>query len=404
MKAVGIIVEYNPFHNGHLYHIQKAKELTDADTVVAVMSGPFLQRGEPAIVSKWLRTEMALENGVDIVIELPYIFATQHAEIFAKGAVALLESLKCDYLCFGSESGDLDSFIDTYQLLNENRPSLDVLIKRFVQLGNSYAKSMFLAFEELIKNEQKKYLDLSKPNNILGLEYVKAVCSTNSNIKLVTIPRKNANYHDEHFTSDTIASATSIRKELFTMTHTTDCIQSYVPLATSHLLNKYYEEYSIYHHWENYWPFLKFRLLQISREDLKNIYEVEEGLENRLLSYVKKAHSFEHFLSLVKTKRYTWTRLQRLCLHILTNTNKQDIRNNLTPSYIRLLGSTSSGRLYLKEKKKIFTLPIVSKLSAFDNTAIQMDIKAASVYALGVPLQHQQNLLDAEYRQPPIIK
>ncbi|PKG22145.1 nucleotidyltransferase [Niallia nealsonii] len=403
MKAVGVIVEYNPLHNGHLYHIQKAKELTNADIVIAVMSGPFLQRGEPAVVSKWHRADMALQHGIDLVIELPYAFATQHAEIFAYGAVRLLDSLRCDYICFGSESGDIQSFYNAYSLLEENKTNYEQWLKAFMTEGNSYPKAASLAFLQLTE-KKTAMLDLSKPNNMLGFQYVKAVCSLKLAIQLVTIARKDANYHDTYFSSETIASATSIRKQLFDAKSGIETITSYIPTHTNAILQAFQMEYGVYMQWENYWPYLKFRLLQIKANELSGIYEVEEGLEHRLLASIQKADSFHHFLTLVKTKRYTWTRLQRICTHVLTNTKKTDIKEMSEPTYIRLLGSTASGRLYLKEKKKNFLLPVVSKLSSFQNQQIALDSKAAAIYSLGAPLSFQQKLTKLEYSQPPIMK
>jgi len=403
MKAVGVIVEYNPLHNGHLYHIQKAKELTNADIVIAVMSGPFLQRGEPAVVSKWHRAAMALEHGIDLIIELPYMFAVQHAEIFAYGAVTLLDSLRCDYICFGSESGNIQLFNDAYSLLEDNKLNYNQAVKAFMEEGNSYPKSASLAFLQLSKGKTAM-LDLSKPNNMLGFQYIKAAHLNKLAVKLVTIARKDANYHDTDFSSETIASATSIRKKLFDAEDGREAIKPYIPAYTNTLLQSFQMEYGRYMQWENYWPYLKFRLLQASAAELSGIYEVEEGLEHRLLAKADKADSLHHFLTLVKTKRYTWTRLQRICTHILTNTKKTDIKKMSEPTYIRLLGSTKTGRLYLKEKKKTFSLPVISKLSSFHNEQIDLDIKAAAIYSLGAPLSFQQNLAKLEYSQPPIMK
>ena len=172
MKVVGVIVEYNPFHHGHAYHIKKAKEMTDADVVIAAMSGDFLQRGEPALVSKWTRTEMALLGGIDLVFELPYAFAVQKADTFANGAVSLLGAAGCDTICFGSESGTIDDFYQTYHFLNKNQALYNEGIQKYIELGNSYPKSLSLAFQELSPSDN--LLDLTKPNNILGFQYVRA--------------------------------------------------------------------------------------------------------------------------------------------------------------------------------------------------------------------------------------
>ncbi|HAF0292610.1 TPA: nucleotidyltransferase, partial [Salmonella enterica subsp. enterica serovar Typhimurium var. 5-] len=261
MKAVGVVVEYNPFHNGHLFHLQQAKKQSNADIAIAVMSGNFLQRGEPALVSKWARTNMALAAGVDIVFELPYRFATQHAEIFAEGAVSILSAAGCSTLCFGSESGDLDSFMKTIEFLDKNNEHFQEYIKAFTSQGYSYPKSISLSFQSLSPSLDT-YIDISSPNNILGLHYIQAIIRQKSNMKPDTITRKSAGYHDEHFSSETIASATSIRKALFGEGREIDAIQRLVPRSTFEELSMYMREYGGFHSWESYWPLLRYKLLQ----------------------------------------------------------------------------------------------------------------------------------------------
>jgi predicted nucleotidyltransferase len=402
MKAVGLIVEYNPFHNGHSYHLQAAKAATKADVVVAVMSGNFLQRGEPALVSKWFRTRMALLNGVDIVFELPYRFAVQKAETFANGAVSILDAAGCDSLCFGSESGDIGSFFRTIDFLEEHKKQYDENIHNFMKTGVSYPKALSLSFQQLADSNQ--LLDLAKPNNILGFQYVKAVRQQKSAVKPITIPRKNADYHDEHFASETIASATSIRKTLFDPVAGKPSINQYVPEHTSHLLREYSNHYGNFHQWENYWIYLQFRLIQCTPEELRTIYEVEEGLENRLLAAAVQSNSFKEFMEKIKTKRYTWTRLQRICIHILTNAKKTEMAMvEEKASYLRLLGMTSSGKEYLNKMKTHFSLPLVSKLSSCKQKEIALDIKASRIYSFGVPSHIRNEMLKQEYQQPPIF-
>jgi len=402
MKAVGIVVEYNPFHNGHLYHVQQAKEKSGADIVIAVMSGPFLQRGEPAIVSKWARTEMALKGGVNIVVELPYSFATQHASIFASGAVDILHSLGCDYICFGSESGNIQEFIQTFDYLQKNEALENEYIKQYVNEGYSYPKAKSFAIEQITSTISGQPLNLSTPNNILGYEYYKAVKKNHYPIELLTIARKQADYHDEYFSSETIASATSIRKEML-KEDSIQSIEPFIPGSTLHILQTYKDNYQVFHTWENYWSYLKFRLLQLTPRELASIYEVEEGLENRIIKYAKQADSFHHFMSLIKTKRYTWTRLQRICVHILTNTTKVEMSNLTKPAYIRLLGTSKMGRTYLKEKKKNILLPVISKLSSYQHHQLDLDIRASRIFAFGAPLSSQQELIDIDYKMPPIM-
>jgi predicted nucleotidyltransferase len=402
MRAVGLIVEYNPFHNGHAYHLQASKEAANADVVIAVMSGNFLQRGEPALISKWFRTKMALLNGVDLVIELPYNFATQKAETFANGAVSILEAIGCESLCFGSESGDISSFFQTNDYLRVQQKPYDEHIKQFMDTGVSYPKALSLAFQQLPDSE--KFLDLAMPNNILGFQYIKSIKQQKSSIRPMTVPRKNADYHDEHFASATIASATSIRKAIFSSEAGQSEIEQLVPEPTNQLLNEYYHEYGVFHRWENYWGYLQFRLIHCSPDELKGIYEAEEGLENRLIASALVSDSFHEFMQKIKSKRYTWTRLQRLCVHILTNAKKTEMdRSQEKATYLRLLGMTTTGKEYLNKRKTHFSLPLVSKLSSYKQKEIHLDIKAARIYALGVPSQLRNALLMQEYKQPPIF-
>lgn len=401
LKSAGIVVEYNPFHNGHAFHLHQTKETTNADVIIAVMSGNFLQRGEPALVSKFSRTKMALFAGVDIVVELPYPFATQKAEIFSNGAISILGALGCSAICFGSESGDEQAFLETIQFIIDNEEYYQRYIKQFVKEGFSYPKATSLAFQKL--NPVSSLVDLSKPNNILGYHYIKAIQHQGFLMKPYTIQRKNANYHDEDFASATIASATSIRKALFDQ-GSLEMIQSYVPDATFKQLVEFKNDYHTFIQWENYWPFLKYRLLNSSPEELRSIYEIEEGIEFRMISYAKKSESFYHFMQSIKTKRYTWTRLQRACLHILTNTKKEEMKKaSHTASYIRLLGMSQKGRKYLNEKKELIPIPVISKLSAAKEDLVHLDVKASNIYALGYPEEASQKLLMEEFSHPPIL-
>lgn len=398
MKAVGIVVEYNPFHNGHALHVKESKKTTDADLMIAVMSGNFLQRGEPALVPKWYRAKMALLNGVDIVVELPYSFATQKADTFAYGAISILDALGCKAICFGSESGNIDEFHDTLFFLEKKKEAYNEHIQSHLKKGVSYPKAQALAFQQL--SPPNNALDLSKPNNILGIQYVNAIQKIGSPMEAKTIVRKSAQYHDEHFNKDdSIASATSIRKAIFSHENWENYVSPYIPNTTLTVLKNYYDIFGHFQNWETYWPYLQFRLLQATPEELREIYEVEEGIEHRLISSAFTSTSFQQFMEKMKTKRYTWTRLQRICVHILVNVKKIEMKKRMEqPTYIRLLGMTIKGREYIRKNKKNFPLPLISKLSSFDSDDIKLDIQAAKIYGIIHP-----QLLKMEYRQPPII-
>jgi predicted nucleotidyltransferase len=402
MKSVGVIVEYNPFHNGHSYHLKAAKKMANADVVIAVMSGNFLQRGEPALVSKWYRTEMALRGGVDIVFELPYLFATQKAEVFANGAVSILDAVCCDTLCFGSENGDIQSFHKTIAFMENQQEVYEEKIREYIKTGVSYPKALSLSFDKLANTEE--LVDLSSPNNILGFQYMKSIKRQNSSLLPLTVKRKNADYHDKSFSSETIASATSLRKALFSDKHGESSIEKYIPEITKDLLKKYNQHFGVFHQWENYWPYLQFRILQSSPMELKEIYEVEEGIENRLIEAAIRSNSFHEFMEIVKTKRYTWTRLQRICTHILTNAKKNEMNSNQeTAHYLRLLGMSKNGKEYLNKMKAHFSLPLISKLSSFKSEEISLDIRAARIYSFGLSNSFKTELLNQEYKQPPIF-
>ncbi|WP_347269293.1 nucleotidyltransferase [Bacillus sp. TL12] len=381
MKASGIIVEYNPFHNGHAYHVQQTKKLTQSDITIAVMSGPFLQRGEPALVSKWYRTKMALAGGIDLVVELPYAFATQKAETFANGAISILDALGVSEICFGSEDGEVQNFYNTISLRQKENDTFNQLVQQFMDAGNSYAKATSQAFSHILSGVNT--VDMSQPNNILGLHYIEAILSQKSSIHAHTIERFASHYHDETFQDNHIASATSIRKQLFSNNDSFKTIYPFVPNDTASLLEYYKRTYHTLHCWENYFPFFKYKLLTMSSQELQHIYEIEEGLEHRILSKIYTASSFLTFMEALKTKRYTWTRLQRACTHILTNTTKEAMEKahieHHSP-YIRLLGMSQKGQTYISKHKKNLGLPLLTHTKTFKHPVLDIDRRANAVY------------------------
>ncbi|MEH6944897.1 nucleotidyltransferase [Bacillus sp. JJ722] len=404
MKAVGLIVEYNPFHNGHRYHVNQSKLQNDAEVVIAVMSGSFLQRGEPALVSKWTRAAMALKSGVDLVIELPYIYSTQHAEHFAFGAVTLLEALHCDTFCFGSENGSIESFFTKYEQMTKHAEQIDETIRIFTKKGNNYPKSVSLALEHLGLQKDGD-LDLTKPNNILGYQYVRTALKHNYRIQPTLINRIAAEYHDTQLPEGSIASATSIRKALFETDEQTNATKSFMPTYTYNELKNYVQTYDTLHQWENYWSLLQYKLISSSEEELEKIYEVEEGIQHRMKEAALVCSTFAEFIMKVKTKRYTLTRLQRICVHILTNAKKEQIKRCLTePAYLRVLGFTEKGRKYLNEKKKRVELPLISRIANIQHEALNFDIQASIIHALALPPKAQTAMIQREYQQPIIFK
>lgn len=383
MLIAGLVTEYNPFHNGHLYQLNTVRQTLRPDLIISVMSGDFVQRGEPAIVSKWDRTRMALQAGVDLIIELPYIFSVGKADIFASGAVSALDRLGASHLFFGSENGRIEPFFRTLSLIEENKKRYNQALMEALKEGMSYPNAHAAAYRLLSSSTTGGGLvDLAQPNNSLGFHYIKALQKLRSAIIPVTIHRKESDHSDADFTDDTsIASARSIRSHLLSGESLTDLQNKIPPYVYSFLEMK--NKLQGFAGWETFFPFLKYRLLSSTAEQLSQIYEMEEGIEHRLLSCIGKAEHFHEFISSVKTKRYTWARLQRLSVHILTNTYKKEARQAAASGeipYLRLLGMDRKGQNYLAMIRKELQVPLIAKIRKHRDPLLDLDIKAASLY------------------------
>lgn len=399
MKACGLIVEYNPFHYGHLYHIQKAKELSGADCVIAIMSGSFLQRGEPAIIDKFYRAKAALKAGVDIVLELPYAYAVQSSTYFAHGAVLSLAKMGIHSLCFGSESGRIDEFLQSYSLVQKNEQFIKPAVKSYLNKGMAYPKAYQLAYQEQIQSSPP--LDITKPNNILGLSYVQTILDHQLPIEMLTIQRLKSDYHEQQITGK-IASATSIRRQLIEKDYINGPIQQTMPEDMVQLLKEYKEKTSLWHTWEKYFPFLHYRVMTMKEEKLQQIKGVDEGLENRIKETAKKATTFHHWMQAIKTKRYTWTRLQRMFVHILTNTTKKETINKHKIPYLRILGMSQTGRKYLNQTKKKIDVPLFTQLKRDPHPILKMEERATNAYYSILPAKTYHKMRKQEVT-PPIF-
>lgn len=402
MKACGLIVEYNPFHNGHLYHLNQSRSLSKADCIIAVMSGNFLQRGEPAIVDKWGRTKMALAQGVDLVVELPYPYAVQHSEYFSEGAIAILHKLQADFISFGSEHGQIEDFVHMEKWIKSNEELYNKALKEHLNTGLSYPMAHAKAHQAI--HPEVEALDLSKPNNILGRQYVKQILEQNTSITPLTIPRIANNYHDKKLNGP-ISSATSIRKELRQNKNWKDSITTSVPSTTLEAMQGYYDRTKEWHVWDNYFPFLINRILTSKMEDLQAIHGIKEGIENRIYQAAEQADNFEDFIQRIKTKRYTWTSLQRIFSHILTNTSKNEMDHLRKQSpEVRILGMNQTGRSYLNRLKKQeldFTLFTSSKPPYRYYHHVQR-VNHAYYSILSPAIRREMNL--QEYQAPIILK
>lgn len=378
MHTAGLITEYNPFHNGHQYHIEKTKEITGADYIVAVMSSNYVQRGTPAITDKFSRTEMALKNGVDLVIELPAMLAASSAEDFAAGAVSLLNGLGViDSLCFGSEAGDLQAITEIAQVLEQEPPQFRLLLQKYLKQGQPFPKARADALLQYLNLTDPAAMTdiLAAPNNILGIEYMKALIRTKSPIRPYTIRRRTAGYHDPDL-HETISSATAIRKLL------TDGIpnelDSQVPAETATILKKapllMPDDFS---------PLLSYALLTTPKEDLADYADVSGDLADRIYKYRIKPLSFTAMAEQLKTKQYTYTRISRSLLHIILKIKKDDIallKQQNYASYARILGFTERAKPLLKMIKKHSSLPVISKIAGNDDPLLIHEIFAAQLY------------------------
>ncbi|MBC1612595.1 nucleotidyltransferase [Listeria welshimeri] len=389
MKATGIVVEYNPFHNGHQLHLNKARELTKADVMIAVMSGSFVQRGEPAILPKWERTKMALAAGVDMVVELPVSFATQHATIFAEESVRILDALHVDALFFGSEHGVSEDFLTAAKTVVEHEASFNQAIQlALIDKKTSYARAYTEAFKQSFGTE---LLDVTKPNNILGFHYALAIQKQNPTISLQTMARIHAGYHDIEASHDQIASATAIRKLL--LAGNLEEASRYLPASSIEILKNYDGPFLS---WENYWALLKYRLIQAETDELEGIRNVSEGIQNRMQIAATKAQYFSDFIESMKTKRYSNARIQRTALQILLNA-----RNIPSAPYIRILGMNKTGQKYLSHHKKNISLPIVTTVSKAAPGLLEEDLRATNIYTLVKGLENYQA---GDFHIPPILK
>ena len=356
MKVCGIVSEYNPFHYGHRYHIQKTKELTHCDILINVMSGHFVQRGEAAIADKWSRAQQAVQEGCDIVIELPYPYAVQSADGFAYGAITSLSLAGVDSIVFGSETNDMDAL---KQLASQNIPK-------------DPTRSMAQSYEV-------------KSNDILGIAYLKALKDTS--ITPYTIQRTN-DYHDLEV-SDSIASASAIRHHFMNG----EDIEHLTPMS-----NQLMKEVEMNH----YFPYLQTLLLTMEPNALSNIFLMEEGLENRMIECAKESTSMKSFVDCCISKRYTRSRIQRTLVHLLTQTSKQMIGDLPKLSHIRILAFNDTGRTYLKELKQRDTR-IASKFNQIPASYRTLDLKAAAAYGIPFSPQERLALLKKEVSSPLLV-
>ena len=376
MNVLGLIVEYNPFHNGHKYHLEESLRMTKASHVMALMSGDFVQRGTPAFTDKWIRTKMALDSGVNLVLELPALFAFQDAGGFAAGAVNILErSGICDHLVFGSESGDIDLLKETAKILVENEYTLSEIEEKYMKKGFSHPNARKYALNELLEHSGKTgVLDvLSSSNDILGLEYLKALKKIRSRISATCIKRIGSSYHNADILEN-LSSATAIRKEFYQGEILK--IKENVPQTVWNILNDK-DFRRITPNLDDFETTILNKFRALTRDHIKRYYGFTEGLDLRFSNFSMTTKTLDELLLTVKTKRFTYTRLQRLLLYFLFELTVSEVKEaqEYGPKYLRVLGFDEKGRELLAKMKNTSQLPIISTPSTYNKTYMKYEKK-----------------------------
>ncbi|MBU3091612.1 nucleotidyltransferase [Clostridium sp. CM028] len=388
MNISGIIVEYNPLHNGHVYHINKTKELTNCDALICVMSGNFTQRGIPSSIDKWTKTKMALNNGVDLVIELPTIYSVSSADFFSFGAVSLLNSLGVvDNICFGSEHGNINDLYNISNILLQEPIEFKSLLKTYLSKGITYPLARSNALYDYLMNSKLDISDLlldnclNSPNNILGIEYCKSLIKLKSSITPYTLKREGASYNSDLLHNE-FSSATAIRKflkENGSLIKLAGHIPSSVLTELQNLYSKNYE----FTFEDSMFPYIKHKSAT-SKNSLVNLPDVSEGLDNRIISSLQNSLSYSSALANIKSKRYTYTRISRILCQYFIGFDSFDTKKlrSMPCPYARILGFNSNGKSILKSIKSNSSIPLYTKIPKKCNDTMQLDTQSTRAYSI----------------------
>lgn len=376
MNVIGIIAEYNPFHLGHLYQINKIKEMYKDSIIIAIVSSSFTQRGDVSILNKWDKARITLDNGIDLVIELPYFYAGQSSDIFAKGAVTILNYLGIDTLVFGMESDDINN-LKLMADIQLNDKNYNNIVKEYLSNGYNYPTALSKAIKDILN------LDIYLPNDLLALSYIKQVKLINNNINVIGIKRTN-DYHGKEITSN-IVNASLIREQF---KNNLD-ISNYIP---SYDTNKLYNV-SV----NDFYPLLKYQILN-NINNLDKFLTVDEGIDNRIKKYIKNSNNWNELVNNIKTKRYTYNKINRMLMHILFNLTKYESKN-IVIDYVRVLGFNSKGRSYLNKIKKNKDINIVTNYKDGISKLFDLENRVNNIYAIIV----DNKLIYEEYSHNPII-
>lgn len=386
---LAVVSEYNPFHNGHLKHLLLSKKMTRADFAIAIISGNFTQRGDVSIVDKWVKAETALRAGFDIVLELPTVYSISSAENFADGAVKILDTLGIvDYLSFGSELGDIATLNDLANILYKEPRELSILINEYLKTGISFPSAREMALTQYLGNQEKYKRALTSPNNILGIEYLKALKKRKSTIRPLTIQREYSD-HNSNAVKKGMASSTAIR----TLLEKGKPIHTLVPYDTYELIKEKMEEDKLLFGLKTFEKEIIYTLRRMTLPEIASLPDVSEGLENRIKLAVNNYNTLEQVISTIKSKRFTQSRIQRILLYALLNITQKDMNlsKRIIP-YVRILGFNKHGKQIISAIAKnnprahvIISVKKFMELNSDNNlrTMLSKDILATNIYTLG---------------------
>ena len=411
MKICGIIAEYNPFHNGHEYHLKKALALSDADYTVVVMSGNFVQRGTPAIIDKNARTEAALRCGADLVLEIPSCYATGSAEYFSNGAISLLDNLGAvTHLCFGSECGDI-ALLNRIAHIYVNEPAdFQASLRLKIKSGLSFPVARAAALLEVYPQLSSSLSVLSSPNNILGIEYIKAILKRKSSILPLTVTRSGSGYHDRELIHP-FRSATAIRQAMETGI-SLDQLTAQLPPEASEIYKKYFAD-SKPLFTDDFSALLHYKLISEQHTGYAAYMDVSEDLSDRIKKNIYQFTTFSSFCDLLKTKELTYSRISRCLIHILLDIRKSDVSMYVNEldyvPYARILGFRKNSAPLLREISRNTSIPLISKLADADKilnepalNMLRQDIKVSDIYS-SVKAGKNGTVMKNEYSTPIVL-
>ncbi len=378
-KIIGIIAEYNPFHLGHIYQINEIKKIYPDSTIIVIISPSFTQRGDISIINKYNKTLICLENNIDLVVELPYPYATQSSDIFAKGAIEILNKLNIDTLVFGSESNAIETLKNLADISNNNT-NYHNKVKDYLNKGYNYPTAMSKALYDITN------ININTPNDLLALSYLKVINKYNYNITPISIKRTN-NYHSNTLDNSNIVNASLIRK----LYNEDKDISNYIATNSINKLIKIDYNYL--------YSLLRLQIIN-NINNLNEFQTVEEGIENRIKKYIYKSNTWEELVKNIKTKRYTYNRINRMLIHILNNYKKTD-NDNINIDYIRILGFNNKGRKHLNNIKKNIDIKLISNYKPNISELLDLEFKITCNYAI---ITKDKKLITKEFSSYPIRK